>query len=227
MLREGMANQNLRSDPGLNAVDENHATLSEASFSAVSRELSGVRLGAGCRARLAPPQEIETRYFAELTSLKNHLDLARIEPRHVIQHYFPGHLVSDLLRQLELHKHFKDTDKITSARLRRETQGGGSSYSIEFKSPKTGGRLGKVSRIEIGIPLSSELYDRILRRCSAGMLEKLRYEVQGTVLDERAGCSLPLTAQVDVLVKAGRNGQRIAANFATIDIELSSKHLLR
>lgn len=178
----------------------------------------------GSSIRIEPPVEIEMRYFVPMTRLARSGLIEEREPIRILQHYLPRSGLAELIRDFELSERFTRTDELTSVRLRRIDSARGTSFSIDFKSRKFEGELGKISRIEISIPIDSVEYEELLRRGSVGSLEKLRYSVDGSV---RAGDGreIQLSAEIDILCRVGNKGKRIEPSFALLDIELPDEAL--
>lgn len=199
------------------------ATWADFGFAGESAEIAGRYGLAGTaletKVLIDPPIETEMRYFVPLSKLAESGLIEGVEPVRILQHYFPKSGVAGLVSQFGLNERFDRTDELSSARLRRSEGPAGTVFSIDFKSRKFEGAGGRISRIEISIPLSFEEYCSRLGNATSGTLEKLRYSIQGSVTMP-GGDELALKAEVDLVCRAGNKGKRVDPSFALVDIEL-------
>lgn len=173
-----------------------------------------------------PPMEIELKYFVPLERVIASGLIDRLEPRRIVQDYFPRSSVPELIDELRLSERFDRTDELTSARLRRSETSRGTLFSIDFKSRKQEGELGRLSRFEVSIPLSFEQYTCFSTRATTGTIEKLRYSLSGVVMPDTKH-EMEVTAEVDIIMRAGGKGKLVDPSFALVDIELPDESLVK
>lgn len=167
------------------------------------------------------PLEIELRFFVSLERIKECGALQGIEPLRIRQDYFPERRIPSLLESYRVYERFDVGDEITSARLRRTERSGNVQYSIELKGSKRPSEEGKISRVEISIPIEKSEYKRLSTKATAGSLEKLRYEIEGMLLCPTEG-PVAVTAQIDMLERAGKSRQKVKTDYVTVDVEIPS-----
>jgi len=135
------------------------------------------------------------------------------------QHYFPRDAVNGLLRDFQVADQVPDVADFSSARIRRARAPSGEvSYAIEFKGKKAAFEGSRIFRREFGIFISKGMYSQLLSRATAGTLRKHRHDVAGEIKHE--GICYRTTAQVDVVLAAGKNIRAVKVHFSTVDIEL-------
>lgn len=135
------------------------------------------------------------------------------------QHYFPREAVDDLLRDFQVAEQVPDVSDFSSARIRRARAPSGEvSYAIEFKGKKAAFEGSRIFRREFGISISKGMYSQLLSSATAGTLRKHRHDVAGEIKHE--GIGYRTTAQVDVVLAAGKNIRAVKVHFSTVDIEL-------
>lgn len=176
------------------------------------------------RGLIAPaPREIEFRYLAPPHLLPS--IIGPRDPKRIEQYYFPASSLKELLKRFSVHALVAGADGFTSARI-RETQvpRGEVAYDIEFKGPKQKLHGLRISRVELGVSISRKEFKELRIDATAGMVRKLRYEVEGTVQFER--CSIPTIAQFDVYKMAGTPPRPLDLPYTTVDIELSDARLV-
>ncbi len=176
------------------------------------------------RGLIAPaPREIEFRYLVPPHLLSSIIGSS--DPKSIVQHYFPPSSLKGLLKRFSVHALVAGADSFTSARVRKTLgQRGDVSYDIEFKGPKEKIHDLRISRAELGISISPKEFKELRAAATAGMVRKLRYEVEGAVRYERA--SIPIIAQIDVFKMAGSPSRRLEQEYVTADIELSEARLV-
>lgn len=117
--------------------------------------------------------------------------------------------------------------EITTGRLRKSVFAGTTTFLLELKGPKRGPTGKQIERHELQAPLSDEVYRSLLPFADAGRMQKTRYSLKGNAIDSKLG-EHPLTAQIDIVNAAGALHDEIERpTFATIDIELPHRRLLR
>lgn len=135
------------------------------------------------------------------------------------QHYFPRKTVKDLLRDFQVAEHVPDVRDFSSARIRRARAPSGEvSYAIEFKGKKAAFEGSRIVRREFGISIPKGVYSRLLSSATAGTLRKRRHDIDGEI--QHNGTKYRTTAQVDVVLAAGKNLKDVKVHFSTVDIEL-------
>lgn len=169
------------------------------------------------------PREIEVRYFVPdglAASLKKG-DYISIE-----QHYFPEKTVRSLIKRFDVDERIGDHDQLTSARIRRSKEKDGpSKYELEFKGQKEEVHGALISRCELGIEISKELYEDLLPEATDGALKKRRYEIAGRITD--GGTSVKILGHLDALRRSGNSLEKLMEPFWTIDIELPDTSLFK
>ncbi len=169
------------------------------------------------------PREIEVRYFVpdELAATLKKGDYISIE-----QHYFPEKTIRSLIKRFDVDERFGDHDQLTSARIRRtKEKDGPDKYELEFKGQKEAVHGALISRCELGIEISKELYKDLLPEATDGALKKRRYEIAGRITN--GGASEKIHGHLDALRKAGNSLERLPEPFWTIDIELTNTSLFK
>ncbi len=203
-------------DESRNLLPESRATSSNTFEGAIIPE-RGTDL-------LAPaPREIEIRYL-----VPPHLFstiIGSIVPKEITQHYFPKSAMRGLLEHFSVHALVAGADTFSSARVRRTRDAQGErSYEIEFKGPKQKVSGLRISRAEFGIPISREQFKELRALATAGILEKLRYEVDGSICDSDK--LVPIIAQIDLVQRAGIPPKRLDQSYVTADVELTEERLV-
>ncbi len=201
-------------------VSKSKPLSSEAS----SNPFDSLKFTADTRALLAPaPREIEIRYL-----LPPHLLSSIVgsnQPKGITQHYFPHSDLKSLLKRFSVHALVAGADTFTSARVRKtQNPRGEISYDIEFKGPKEKLYGLRISRAEFGLSISRSEFKELRAKATAGMVRKLRYEVEGSIQDERN--TVPTVAQIDVFKMAGTPPRRLKQEYITVDVELNEERLL-
>lgn len=135
------------------------------------------------------------------------------------QHYFPRDAVNGLLRDFQVADQVPDVADFSSARIRRARAPSGEvSYAIEFKGKKAAFKGSRIFRREFGILIPKSMYSQLLSSATAGTLRKRRHDVAGEIKHE--GVTYRTTAQIDVVLAAGKNLKDVKVHFSTVDIEL-------
>lgn len=185
-------------------------------------------------------REIEAKFFIPQDVVRK---LIKGRPfSQIEQRYFRSSDITPLLRALVRGKRLCDgavgavasseiqsPEHFSSARIRRTRHPGARpEYQIEFKGSKEGEPTARISRREISFSITSAEYKALKEVATAGAVRKRRYSIPGTIqVNNKA---IPVTAQVDCLLAAGKKLSRVEAQFDTVDIELhdtSHIHALR
>jgi hypothetical protein len=135
------------------------------------------------------------------------------------QHYFPREAVEELLRDFQVAEQVPDVGDFSSARIRRARAPSGEvSYAIEFKGKKATFEGSRIVRREFGISIPRGVYSRLLSSATAGTLRKRRHDIDGEI--HHSGTKYRTTAQIDLVLAAGKNLKDVKVHFSTVDIEL-------
>lgn len=204
----------------LPGVPKSESLLNDAS----TNPFESLSFSARDRALLAPaPREIEMRYLVPPHLLSS--IVGSTQPKRITQHYFPQSSLKGLLKRFCVHALVAGADTFTSARVRKtrhpeETV----SYDIEFKGPKEKLHGLRISRAEFGLPLTRSEFKELRGDATAGMVRKLRYEVEGSIRLDRK--DVPTIAQIDLFKWAGSPTRPLKQEYITVDIELNEELLV-
>ena len=132
----------------------------------------------------------------------------------------------DLVAQFGISRVVTDHDEFSSARVRRtkypdETY----IYELEFKGPKTMAAGSLISRSELSIAISRDLFEDLRPEASAGALKKRRYNITGKI--EGATSWENAIGHLDILRRAGKDLDKVRPCISTIDIELGKASLIQ
>jgi hypothetical protein len=167
-----------------------------------------------------------------MSDLASQVNLSTLEKLELRQRYFPPQLVPNVETLMRNHYGIDLPAKISpvQARLREITSSTGTTYCLELKGAKSGPPGEAIERLEVPLHLTKDLYDALAAFADDGVLEKTRYLLPGEIVD-KAGVKHPVVAQIDVIHLACKketgSKDQYAGSFATIDIELSDKTLLK
>lgn len=175
--------------------------------------------------------EREVKFFMPIDELRQWLQFDQLETLELRQRYFPASLLSNAEAIVRTRYGLELPEKISPVQARlRETIGvSGTSYCLELKGAKYGPPGKAIERMEIPLPLTKEAFEVLSAFATDGTIIKTRYQVPGTI-EDRHGLQIPVIAQIDVIAlahKAENSKDRYVGSFATVDIELPDKSLLK
>lgn len=189
---------------------------------------------------LKTESEKELRYFCLLDRLERKLDLTSLPHKLVEQHYFESRLIPIVswftFRALGMSDRWNKT-LITRARVRRITEDNGAKHcTLEIKGPKR-----DFERLDVGIPISGELYTRLIPLTDGSALAKDRYELSGLAknkypaqvhIDVIRAVADPdkFTAPGTILLQKAASGRSPASlepvRFAIIEVEVDDRRAI-
>jgi hypothetical protein len=151
----------------------------------------------------------------------------RYTPVYLKTFYFakqPG-VIKDLCTQADITLDASHAGLLTTARLRESIFSNGKNiYQLEFKGPKECSPLGRLSRAEVSVEISKDLFLSLRSEARYGSLEKLRYGIPGFIFCED-GHQVPITLQLDELLKAGAPARALSSSLYRADVEVSREDL--
>jgi hypothetical protein len=198
---------------------EKQSDIADDLASAAIKAVDGVRM-------LQSVTETELK-FALTEEVLATLNLDTITPLTVTQYYLPDavhdSLVDSILAGSGIDRDaLPDGIAFSQMRVRKIQSDAGETYYLQAKAKLPDGEAAQ--KIEIGTEISEEEYKSLRdysKAAQAGMIKKYRYKIEGELNDGSE--VMPVTAEVDVVLKAGPKGEKVRTKFpiASVDIEVS------
>lgn len=136
-----------------------------------------------------------------------------------------GRVIRDLCAQAGIILDASHAGLFTTARLRESIfSNGKNTYHLELKGPKECSPLGRLSRAEVSVEIDEDVFSNLRSDARYGSLEKLRYGIPGFIFCED-GHQVPITLQLDELLKAGAPARALSSPLYRADVEVSREDL--